>query len=154
MPGLGYRQLPDQAVLASLQAKVLARFGTQKDVTASLDAVILDDGTLLGPDTRNAGPHVQGKVDAYRDIADQLLNAIQDRAGVEALAGILVQNATYVAPLKQLRTADEAAYNRSYWGTRKSRSLQYSMVLAKEGLGALSRLCQTTADRELPTIHR
>lgn len=47
-------------------AKELAYFSGAQSVTVTLEAVILDDGTALGPDANNTIPRAQARVDAER----------------------------------------------------------------------------------------
>lgn len=119
VPGLGYDPLPGTATLATIQNRVLTKFGGQRTVTVSLDAVVLEDGTLIGPDIRNAGPHIQGKLDAIRDVAMSVSTAIRGGADVAAIQHTLSQMSAAAAPKEAGLAAQQAAYSRSYGGHAK-----------------------------------
>ncbi|HWB86816.1 MAG TPA: hypothetical protein VG675_21910 [Bryobacteraceae bacterium] len=141
------------ATLSAIRFSVLSRFSGQRSVTMSLDAAILDDGTLLGPDTRRAGQRIQARVAARHDLAANLLKAIEEGAGVSELASRLDQIATAPPPDKHGGPAAQAAYRSNYWSARRGQAFGYSHILATRGSETLLRALRRSAEG-LPEIHR
>jgi hypothetical protein len=69
-------------------AKELAGFQGTQTIAASLEAVILSDGTALGGDANNTIPRVQGRLDAQKQVLAGIAAAWQ-RGGASALTAYL-----------------------------------------------------------------
>ncbi len=67
IPGLGSRG-PVYAQVGDQVSDLLALFGTQETIVISLDAVVFDDGTTIGPDSKQWIARWKAHIDAERDV--------------------------------------------------------------------------------------
>jgi len=100
-------------------AKELERFQGMLTITPSLEAVILSDGTALGPDANNTIPRVQARLDAEKHVLASISAAWQ-QGGASALTEYL-QGVITAAPLQH---GDMAAVK------ARTPSLAYAMVFS------------------------
>ncbi len=100
-------------------ARELAGFQGAQSIAASLEAVILSDGTALGGDANNTVPRVEARLDAQKQVLAGIVAAWQ-QGGADALTTYL-QGVVAAAPPPQ---GDMAAVN------APTPSAAYSMVLS------------------------
>jgi hypothetical protein len=68
----------------------LARFVDKQSIVVSLEAIVFDDGTALGPDSNNAIPRLQSRLAAEHSVLTGALNAWQ-QGGTAAASSYLQQ---------------------------------------------------------------
>ena len=154
--GLGYQPGPDPDALAVLKVKALSPFAAGDTVIVSLDVVVLDDGTVLGPDTYQAADRLRAVVDASRQVTSNLLKRAESAVTTNDVASYLDEIVSLSAPTRGGLSVSQAIYNQEYWLYSRTKARIYSQILQKGGLPTLLGYVdkQVAAIARIPYPHR
>jgi hypothetical protein len=149
----------DPNLTSSALAKAMAPFKNQRAVTASLEAVILRDGTAAGPDANNTIPRIQARLDAERQVLNGVVLALQqggNEAAVVYLEGVVAAaNPVPNGPLAAIQsTSASAAYTLSLSDMLPSFAKQFLQLSAKNPPAFDSYVQSTLATKTYPSVHR
>jgi hypothetical protein len=120
----------------------------------SLAAIVLDDGSVIGPDSHNAAARVKAHLDAEKAIAAGILGLGSAPSQAE-VAGYLqgVVKATKPAGASLVGPA-QLVYNQRLSLYERSFARHYLQALARHGVGSVLVLAQARGAANLPNIHR
>jgi hypothetical protein len=139
-------------------ARELAGFQGAQNITASLEAVILSDGTALGADANNTIPRVQARLDAQKQVLAGIVASWQ-QGGAGALTAYLQGMLAVAPPLNGDMAAVKAptpfaAYSMVLSDVQR----QFTGGLIKKASsdpGAVASFAQRLlATKDYPNVHR
>jgi hypothetical protein len=92
--------------LPSIEDAVAADLQKYKSMTISVDGVVFEDGTFVGPDTTGFFATVQSYVNARRDLQQEIAFAVGHNKSVDEIFGYVEELANAPFPNKKLSPAD------------------------------------------------
>jgi hypothetical protein len=146
------------AMKAGKLDRELAGFGGKQSIVVSLEAIVFDDGTALGPDSNNAIPRLQARLAAERSVLTGAQNAWQ--LGGTAAATSYLQQLVDAAPASQGRFAiinsssSAAAYSLALSDAEVEFAKLYLVMLAKAPSGFYNFASRRLNRDFWPNIHR
>jgi hypothetical protein len=105
---------PNLNVLSHIQDDILQHrnaFPVSGRVTVSLEAVVLDDGLVLGPDSSRTIPRMRAQADVLKELASEVLNGFNnggDQAVIDLLSGMKAGPYISLSAAATMPSEDEA----------------------------------------------
>jgi hypothetical protein len=130
-------------------------FSSTSSVAVSLEAVVLDDGLGLGPDSNHEIPRMRGEGDGSKKLASEVLTAFNGggkQAVVDLLSGIVDGPFPSALAASRMSSADDV-YVAFAANTRYVRARDW-LRLAERNAPLLERLAYQQAHETYLPVHR
>jgi hypothetical protein len=148
---------PSASLKSGTFAKELAPFSGQQSITRSLEAVILGDGTALGPDANNTIPRVQARLDAERLVLTGAIQAWNQGSSGEMsnyLQALIASAPPQVGPLAIVQISSPAAAYSAALSDAKTRLAKQFLSGASNNPAAFANFAQIRLSTADLNIHR
>jgi hypothetical protein len=142
--------------LDGAEANSLKMFPVDSDVEITLEAVVLDDGTALGPDHNQAIPRLRAQVDAKKTLSSDVLEAFRsggNTAVIDLLTNIVSHRNEIPTSLAASRmSSPDEAYSAFLSALRNDLAVHY-LDMAKFNPTLLLRRANATLSQPSVSVH-
>jgi hypothetical protein len=138
---------------AILQARNI--FPSHGSVTVSLEAIVLDDGLALGPDSTQAIPRLRAEAEAPKKLASEVLNAFNnggDQAVIDLMSGITAGPYSSSLAASRMSSANDAYA--AFVAHSRYMLARVWLAMAKMRGPWLERLATQQANETYLAVHR